>query len=136
MKNLKTVTFILGSVTGFLLTYLVNDWEMFKNPTIALFSGCLAALTSFFLDFAFREGNIFAFWMKFLNKYFYNQLKNPFRFLYSPLGGCMFCMNIWVASTYYVIAALIFGIAWWYILPSALVAHLILNYLAKHFNLD
>ena len=127
---------LLGVFLGLTSVFFVKDFSFFQPFFECLFVALIAALTSFFLDFAFREGNIFAFWIRFLNKYFYENEKNPFKYLYQPLGGCLFCMNIWVAQFFMIVYAWQFGLVFlWFFIPVGVLAHLFLNILSKYFDI-
>jgi|TARA_R100000479_G_scaffold84485_1_gene40934 uncharacterized membrane protein YeaQ/YmgE (transglycosylase-associated protein family) len=133
MKNAGFV--ILGALGGFLAAFLIGSFETYEGAINALLFGIIAALLSFFLDFAFREGNIFAFWIRFLNRHFYDKSKT-LSFLYKPLGGCSLCLNQWISIVVFVFAWCLVGLSEWFILPLCLVSHVTLFYLLKHFDLE
>ena len=134
---MKKIGFVfLGLLSGFLLSFLITNYNFYFNAVNAVLFGFIAALLTFFLDFCFREGNIFAFWIRFLNKYFYKNPKNPFRFLYKPLGGCSLCMNQWVSIKVFIIAFFAVDLPLYWIFLVGLTSHLILFFLLKHFDLE
>ncbi len=134
MKNL--IFFLIGVSAGALASLFITDFSFVQGFAEAVLLSLVTAGCSFFLDFAFRPGNIFAFWMKFIDKYFLNNERNPFSFLHGPLGGCAYCQNIWISFAASVMGILIFGLSWLWILPIAFFSHLILFFLFKHFDLE
>lgn len=133
MKNIAFV--ILGGIGGFLGCFLISNFEPYYQAVNAFCFASIAAFASFFLDFAFREGNIFAFWIRFLNRNFYDKSK-ALSFLYKPLGGCVLCMNQWISIAFFVAAWILVDLSFWYLLPVSLISHLILYFLIKHFDLE
>lgn len=125
--------YVLGVLSGFLLVFFVNDFETYQNAINALLCAFVAALASFFLDFAFREGNIFAFWIRLLNKYIHNGI---FSFLYKPLGGCTLCLNQWISIVVFFLAFWKLDLSFWFLIPVSLVSHVFLFLLLKHFDLE
>jgi hypothetical protein len=129
-----------GIISGFILSLFFSGSAEYLKPFFeALFLSIVSALATFFLEFCFREGNIFAGWIRFLNRYFYENEKNPFRFLYKPLGGCALCMNIWLTTFFFFAFFFAFGSSisfLWYLLPVLFISHLILFFTFKHFDFE
>jgi len=130
-----------GAVFGFLLSLFFSGSAEFLKPFfVALLLAVVSSLASFFLEFCFREGNIFDFWIKFLNRYFYENEKNLLlKFLYKPLGGCALCFNIWLSTTFFFVYFFAFGASisfLWWLLPSLFLSHLFLFYTFKHFDFE
>lgn len=119
---------LVGSEVFFLLDVEIGS-PIFKIFAIAIFG----SLLSFFLEFCFRPGSIFGRYVDFLEKYFRDNPKNPFGFLYSPLGGCIFCMNVWLSSFLFLYTAISFDLSIFYYLPSVLLSHLFLSFLDRIF---
>lgn len=80
--------------------------QIFNITIIEL--AAISALLSLFLDFCFREGNIFAGWIDFLidaelpesvTKDLTRDEKEDmiFAWWYKPLGGCVVCLNVWIS---------------------------------------
>lgn len=83
--------------------------QIFSTYIIEL--AVISALVSLFLDFCFREGNIFEGWLEFLYEHSVpgkvrQQMANKERedrfekitwFWFKPLGGCVVCMNVWIS---------------------------------------
>lgn len=69
----------------------------------------ISALLSLFIEFCFREGNIFGGWLDFLaDMHLPEDVMNAdldredrFEmvdwFWFKPLGGCVVCMNVWIS---------------------------------------
>jgi len=137
MKNLKIwAFFLLGILAGLTAIFFVRDFNWFRPVFEAGLVGFVAALVSFFLDFCFREGNVLSFWIRFLNKYFHKNAKNPFRFLYKPLGACTICMNVYVANLVFVVYWYFWDLSFIWLIPSALIAHVVLYFMLKHFDIE
>jgi len=118
-------TFICGVIVGALAnvpTYLEVGIQI-------VFVGVMAALCTFFLEFCYRPGNIFGWYMDWMDRNLRDNVKNPFRILYKPLGGCAYCQNTWIAIAFHSVLAVYFGLSWWLILPSIFMAHLFLTIL-------
>lgn len=128
--------YLLGLLSGFLLFFFVNDFGTYQIVINSIICGLFAAFASFFLDFTFREGNIFAFWLRFLNRFFFENKKNPFRFLYKPLGGCTICMNQYISILVFLLAFWKLDLSFWFLIPSSLVSHVSLFFMLKHFDLE
>ena len=137
---MKAIKFIFSALAGLLIglsaSFFVNDFSFFEPFFEAVLVALVGSLFSFFLDFCFREGNIFAGWIRFLNKYFHENKKNPLRHLYKPLGACAFCLNVWISFGLFTSYHFINGLSWLWLLPVAFMSHLILFFLSKHFDLD
>jgi hypothetical protein len=116
-------------VCGLFLGALTNVEHYLTVAIQICFGGLMAALCTFFLEFCYRPGNIFGWYMDFLEKQFRDNVKNPFRFLYKPLGGCAYCQNTWVAIAFFCVLAVYFSVSWWLILPTIFMAHLFLTIL-------
>lgn len=122
-KTLNELTgFGLGIMAGLGLAIFTEHGDLFKTVMTAAFIGIGAGAMTIFVDFIIQPGQIFGFWTKFLNNVM-NHPKNPLRFLYKPMGGCLFCMNVWIAFGIYALAVSHIGLTWWLILPSAAIAH-------------
>lgn len=132
----KTIFFLLGLCAGAIGSLFLRDWSFVQDFAEVILLSLVTAGCSFFLDFAFRPGNIFAFWLRFIDKYFLNNEKNPFAFLHGPLGGCAYCQNIWISFFASAFGIVFFGLSWLWILPVAFFSHLILFFLFKHFDLE
>lgn len=133
-KNPTVIFTILGLISGFGIGMIFKNVSPFIPFLTSVCVSLTGATLSFFLDFSFNEGNIFAFWFRFLNKYFYQNKKNPFSFLYSPLGGCLFCMNIWVTTVIFAFTFYFFGLNWVWWIPATCLSHFILNLFAKYLH--
>lgn len=83
--------------------------QIFSTSIIEL--AVISALLSMFLDFCFREDNIFGGWLEFLYSQsvpglLRQQMQNFDRedrfkaitdWWFKPLGGCVICMNVWIS---------------------------------------
>jgi len=118
-------TFICGVIVG----ALANVPAYLEVGIQIVFVGVMAALCSFFLEFCYRPGNVFGWYMDILEKYFRDNTKNPFGWMYKPMGGCAYCQNTWIAIAFHSVLAVYFGLSWWLILPSIFMAHLFLTIL-------
>ncbi len=125
---------LLGVVIGLVAGGFLNDFAFYTPFILSVLSGAVAAGCSTFLDFSFNEGNIFAGYYRFIEANLNPEnAKNPLTFLHKPFGGCLFCMNIWVALGCWGAAALLFDVAFWvYVLPSTFFSHVFLTISAKY----
>lgn len=109
--------------------------ELISQFLIMLFISVSASAGSIFLQFAYEEGNIFHFWIRFLDKYFSEDYpKNPVKFLYNPLGGCMYCQNMWIGLLFFSVCASEGMVSWWLFLPCLFFTHLSLSIIQKHLD--
>lgn len=133
-KILNELTgFGMGIMTGLGLAIFTEHGDMFKQVMLAGLVGIGAGAMTIFIDFIIQPGQIFGFWTWFLERVV-NHPKNPLKFLYKPMGGCLYCMNTWVAFGIYTLAALNTGLTWWLILPSAAIAHVAVSILEPIVN--
>jgi hypothetical protein len=124
--------FLAGFLVGAEIFFLIDvgtDSTIFKIFAVA----GIGSLLSFFLEFTFRPGAIFGRYIDFLEKYFRDNPKNPVGFLYSPLGGCVFCMNVWLSSLLFVFTSISFDLSFLYFIPAVLISHLFLAFLDRIF---
>lgn len=125
---------LLGVIIGVVLGSFFNDFSFYMPFILAVLSGAVAAGCSTFLDFSFNEGNIFGGYYRFIETYLNpDNNKNPLSFLHKPLGGCLFCMNIWISLVCWYITALNFNVDFWiYVLPTSFFSHVFLTISAKY----
>lgn len=128
-KKEHWVHVLAGSVLGLFAGVLVHDSFWSGNIIQICFGGVMGAMCTFFLIFCYGPGNIFGWYMDFLEKHFRDNVKNPFGFLYKPLGGCAYCHNQWVTIGIFSVMAFEFGVSWWLLLPTMFVSHLALTIL-------
>lgn len=118
---------ILGAVLGVFYVDVVGIGSRFAVFNSILAIGGMAALCSFFLNFCYQPGAIFGWYMDLLEVYFRDNRNNPFGFLFSPLGGCMYCQNTWIAVASFCLLKGNFDLSWWLILPTIFISHFILT---------
>lgn len=139
MNNNKIVnsintTFLvgIGIMIGFMVGNLITIPTEFTMVSWAAIVAITAAMVSIFIDFVIQPGQIFSFWTKFLN--WFNHPKNPFRSMYKPLGGCLYCMNVWVTFASFIFAKNGIGMSWWYLIPTAAISHVVLAIMERKVN--
>jgi hypothetical protein len=133
-KILNEMTgFILGGFAGLGISAIAEHGPIFDSIILASIIGIGAGAMTIFIDFIIQPGQIFGFWTWFLERVM-NNPKNPFRFLYKPMGGCLYCMNTWVAFAIYALAVYHTGLTLWLILPSAAIAHVTVSILEPIVN--
>lgn len=114
---------------GLFLGVLV-DSPVFGTIAIqVLFGGLISSLCTFFLEFCYRPGNIFGWYMDWLERNFRDNLKNPFGYLYKPMGGCAYCQNTWITLGFFAVLAIQFEVSWWLLLPTVFISHMFLTIL-------
>lgn len=123
----------LGIMTGLGLAIFTEHGEMFQSVMLAGLVGIAAGAMTIFIDFVIQPGQIFGFWTMFLDRVIKHP-KNPFAFLYKPMGGCLYCMNTWVAFAMYCLVSYNIGLTMWLILPCAAIAHVTVSILEPIVN--
>ncbi len=134
---MKALTFVLlGVLIGLVVGGLLQQYEPFNAFILCVFSGIIAGACSFFLGFCFNEGNIFANYYLFIDRYFNPEnIRHPLTVLFKPLGGCLFCMNVWIGFICWGITAELFNVSFWiFALPSGFFAHISLMIAEKYLN--
>jgi hypothetical protein len=133
-KILNEMTgFVLGGFAGLGLSAIAEHGPIFDSIILASVIGIGAGAMTIFIDFIIQPGQIFGFWTWFLN-HFINHPKNPLRVFYKPLGGCLYCMNVWVTFGIYALAVYHTGLTLWLILPAAAIAHVTVSILEPVVN--
>lgn len=133
MKNEKQQIYGIYLLVGILIGLMTgmgihsNQWNDGFISVIVLSS--TTALGEFFLQFCFQPGNIFGWYRDWLDKYFYDNPKNPFSFMYKPLGACAYCQNTWLGIAAWTMGHIYFGMSWWLLLPVLFLSHLFLTVL-------
>lgn len=117
--------FLFGILVGAGLSMLFGGDEM-NGVMYCGAIGIGAGLMSIFIDFLIQPGQIFGFWTKFLERVV-NHRMNPLKALYKPLGGCLYCMNVWVAFAMFGVVYQFTDIHWLFILPTAAVSHVVVS---------
>lgn len=120
---------LLGMGIGLLLNFPIFAEGFIKTVGV----GLVGSLCTFFLIFCYSPGNIFGGYMDWLERNLRDNPNHVFSFLFSPLGGCAYCHNIWVSAFFFAITNLTIGISWWLLLPALFVSHLFLNILDRLF---
>ena len=124
---------VFPAVTGFFLgiaaAFLINDTAFGIGTGQSAIIGLVASLTSFFLQFCYRPGNIFGGYMAWLEKNLVDNTKHPLRSFFPILGGCAYCQNVYVTAFYFWMAYIMIGLSWWLLLPAIVLSHLFLTIL-------
>lgn len=120
------IPMLSGIFLGIAIAFLIDSEEVGGIAAKSIIIGLVAALNTFFLQFCYHPGNIFGGYMEWVEKNFRDNPKNPFFFLYKPLGGCAYCQNIYIAFFYFLAINIVFGLTWWALLPTLFIAHLFL----------
>lgn len=123
----------LGIMTGLGLAIFTEHGEMFNDAMVAGLVGIVAGALTIYIDFIIQPGQIFGFWTKFLDGVVKHP-KNPLAFLYKPMGGCLYCMNTWVAFGVYSLVWYNIGLTWWFVFPCAAIAHVTVSILEPIVN--
>lgn len=117
--------------------------QIFSTSIIEL--ALLSALHSLFLDFCFREGNIFDGWLEF---WYRQSVPGKIReqldsqkdvtredrfehinwFWFKPLGGCVVCMNVWISFAVCAIWIFFGALYLCEVLPIVLLSSFIVRY--------
>jgi hypothetical protein len=83
-------------------------------------------LGGLFIDNAMNEGHIFAGYYKFIQritaKYDSKGKLIGQRAIFKPLGGCIVCMNVWLAVFSFILVAIKNHLDWWWVFPYIFLA--------------
>lgn len=128
-RQIHVIYLIAGLMIG-MMTGLAFDSSVYSDGFISVMViGGVTSLMEFFLQFCFQPGNIFGWYRDWLDKYFYDNPKNPLGFMYKPLGACAYCQNTWIGIGVWSLGYIYLGFSWWILLPSLFVSHLFLTIL-------
>lgn len=136
MEETKThisIPLITGTLLGIGIGLLISNQSFAEGFAKTIAVGLVGALCTFFLIFCYSPGNIFGGYMDWLERTLRDNPNHPLSFLFSPLGGCAYCHNIWVTTFFFTLTNLTIGINWWLLLPSLFFSHLALNILDRLF---
>jgi len=122
---------IVSFAVGFMISNLTQGGLIYEMILKGFMIGLFSSLISYFLEFCYRPGNIFGFYMDFIEKKFRDNLKNPFGFLWKPLGGCIQCHNTWITFFVFAFANQMFGVSFWILIPTIVISHMSLSIFIK-----
>jgi hypothetical protein len=136
MKNVKNsinqfLFITIGAMFGFTIGKMVGGG--FDKPTMMLMVGVSSAFISIFIDFLIQPEQIFGFWGRGL-EWFKSLKPNPFKFMAKPLGGCMYCMNVWVTFFVFLATRGETNIGWWWFILVASISHVTLAITERNVN--
>ena len=131
IPTIPILTLIIGMVIGLCMGIFV---QMKSNGfmMVALVA-TTSSFLSFFLQFTYQPGHIFGWWIRWIEKSWRDNPKNPLGFLANPLGLCAFCQNIWVTQASFLIAWWQFDLSLWWFIPCVVLSHMILTIISKLF---
>jgi hypothetical protein len=78
---------------------------------------------AYFLDFTFNDGNIFDWYLRWVNKTFKPRIAKP-------LGACVYCMNIWLSLFGFIVLCVIGVLPWYLFFPYSIASHIWLSVFA------
>ena len=126
-----TLIAIVSFAVGFMISTMTNEGLIHNLILKSFVIGFFSSLISFFLEFCYRPGNIFGFYMDFIEKHFRDNPKNPFGFLWKPFGGCVQCHNTWITFFVFAFANQTFDVSFWCLLPAIVISHMSLSIFIK-----
>jgi hypothetical protein len=129
----NTILLIIGAMFGFAAATFFATIN--TNSTIVWITA-MATFTmaiSLFIDFIIQPEQIFGFYGRFLEKWVKHE-RNPLKVLYKPLGGCLYCMNIWVALAVFIATKTSIPISWVWFIPMAALSHVMLAIMERKVN--
>jgi hypothetical protein len=129
----NTILLIVGAMFGFAAATFFATIN--TNSTIVWITA-MAIFTmaiSLFIDFIIQPEQIFGFYGRFLEKWVKHE-RNPLKVLYKPLGGCLYCMNIWVALAVFIATKTSISISWIWFIPMAALSHVMLAIMERKVN--
>jgi hypothetical protein len=124
---------LIGFIFGILTSFFLQENEFLRPLFIAVFAGVGSALITFFFDFITAPGQIFGFYSRFVESLHKSEIKF-FQILSKPVGGCIFCANVWFTFVTFLICRYHFGLSFWFLIPAAAISHVFLAYLDKNLN--
>lgn len=134
MNTINNTFFVLvGFIFGILTTFFIEQNDFLRPLFIACFAGVGSALITFFFDFVTAPGQIFGFYSDFVKSLQNSRIKF-FQILSKPVGGCIFCANVWFTLFTFLICRFHFGLSFWLLIPAAALSHVFLAYLDKNLN--
>ena len=124
-----TLPVLVGVCIGISIGLMIDQNDYSNGFINTIIFGTMGAISSFFLEFCYQEGNIFGWWLKYLDTKVRDNKRHLLHPFYKPLGGCIYCHNIWIAIGYFMVGHFYFGVSWWMFLPVLLFSHLALTVL-------
>jgi len=99
----------IGFMFGFAVAILTNRTS---DPFfVGVSVGTAAALITIFVDFIIQPEQIFGFWTTKVLAWLKKD-RNLFRFMSKPLGGCLYCMNVWLTLAVFIYSKPFTGFSW------------------------
>lgn len=123
---------IIGLVVGFGAAG-ISSISVKEHVLEGIFAAMVGASTSFFLQFTYADGHIFASYYRWLERFRENQ---TWGHLAMPLGLCAYCQNIWITTIAFALISAFMDTSWWMFVPATAFAHVFLSTLAKLFWQD
>lgn len=135
-KLIKTIDrvaiFATGTIAGFCIANFASDPGKFQGAAVALVVAAVGMSVTMFVDYLISPGQIFGFWQKVLN--WMNSPKNLLFVLYKPMGGCLYCMNVWATFVIFLMTKSWHDLSYWYLIGILPASHILLAITEKKVN--
>jgi hypothetical protein len=121
----------IGFMFGFAVAILTGETSgpVFTGVVV----GSAAGLISIFVDFLIQPEQIFGFWSTKVLAWLKKD-RNLFRFMAKPLGGCLYCMNVWLTLVVFIWSKPYTGFSWPVFLAVVSVSHVVLALTERKVN--
>lgn len=128
----RIAIFSTGIIAGFCFSTFACDPGKFQGAAIGLIVAAVGMAVTMFVDYLISPGQIFGFWQKVLN--WMNSPKNLLFVLYKPMGGCLYCMNVWSTLAVFLAARSWHELSFWYLIGILPASHILLAIIEKKVN--
>jgi hypothetical protein len=128
----RIAIFSTGTIVGFCIAQFAMDPGKFHGAATGLVVAAVGMSVTMFVDYLISPGQIFGFWQKVLN--WMNSPKNLLFVLYKPLGGCLYCMNVWSTFVIFLVSRSWHDLSFWYLIGVLPASHILLAITEKRVN--
>jgi hypothetical protein len=121
----------IGFLFGFAVAILTGQTAGPVFTAVAV--GTSSALISIFVDFIIQPEQIFGFWTTKVLKWIKHE-RNLLRVLAKPLGGCLYCMNVWLTLAVFIYSKPFTGFSWPVFFAVVSISHVVLAIVERKVN--
>lgn len=129
----NTILLIVGAMFGFAAATFFATINTNSTIVWIVAMAIFTMAISLFIDFIIQPNQIFGFYGRFLETWVKHD-RNILKVLYKPLGGCLYCMNIWVALAVFIATKSSISISWMWFIPMAALSHVFLAIMERKVN--
>lgn len=121
----------IGFLFGFAVAILTGQTAGPVFTGVAV--GTAAGLITIFVDFIIQPEQIFGFWTTKVLAWLKKD-RNLLRVLVKPLGGCLYCMNVWITLAVFAYSLPFTGFSWPVFVAIVAVSHVVLAIVERKVN--